>query len=587
MVKRFLLTVVLSLIASLAQANSLVAEVNREEIGLGEQVELTLVLTGIRGNRPDTSALLDDFSIDRQAQSSNMQIINGVVKQSISWTFLLSPNRKGNLTIPSLNVGSYRSDAIKITVTDMPEAQSTSDDVLLEVEITPSKPYLREQVAYIQRLYYSRPLVDNASITNPKIAKGDADIQFWGSSDPRYVTHNNRPYQLIERYYIVYPRKSGELAFEPSVFNGSLASSRRNDFQMNMFRSGTRVNAYSPRVSVDVQGIPAGFDADNWLPASQVTLNINFSQPVASLTAGDPLTVTIAVMAEGLKAEVLPEIKLNLPDAIKAYPEKPRFQTDKASNGMVGLRQEKVVLIANTAGEYEIPEVVIPWWDVKQGKRMEAKLERFVLKVAPGAAGATESKPPAENLPNMDAQTSEAIAAGQLTLPENSDEKGAESKVESALGLVKNPVNHLMGSMIKHKEAVAVGTLIVTVIGLLLLVAWRKRKAYVSSESYLAKQDEKVLISQLKVACNNNDIPAVLELLPKWADCVGIQPATLAGIQSCGDSKLSEAIRALADSAFSPSPKAWLGKDLLSAIRQYDVSTTKHQTIGLKPLHPV
>jgi len=61
-----------------------------------------------------------------------MQVINGVVSQEARWTFLISPNRKGKLVIPSLKVGRFSSDPIEITVTDMPVAQSTSDDVFLK-----------------------------------------------------------------------------------------------------------------------------------------------------------------------------------------------------------------------------------------------------------------------------------------------------------------------------------------------------------------------------------------------------------------------------------------------------------------------
>ncbi|MGB1311404.1 MAG: BatD family protein, partial [Leucothrix sp.] len=355
---RWLMLVGLLLLNTTVLANGLSARVDRMQLGLGEQVQLTLSLSGVRGQRPDVSDLQKDFRIDQQSQSSNVQIINGVVSQEASWIFLLSPNRKGKLTIPAFSVAHFTSDPIAITVTDMPVAQSTSDDVLMEVEVSSKTPYVDSQVAYIQRLYFSRPLVDSASISRPKVTEGDADIQFWGSSEPRYVTHNNRPYQLIERYYLIYPKKAGTLAFEPSVFNGSLASSKqRNSFQMNRFRTGTRVSAYSQKISLAVKAKPADYGAEHWLPASQMTLSMNLSQPAERLKAGEPLTVTIALMARGLKAEVLPEVVLDLPAGIKSYPEKPTFRTDKITNGMVGLRQEKVVLIANAAGEYTIPEV--------------------------------------------------------------------------------------------------------------------------------------------------------------------------------------------------------------------------------------
>ena len=580
MVKRFLLFFSLLFIASVVSAKGLSSRVDRMQLGLGEQVELTVTLSGVRGPKPGTQEILNNFSIDRQSQSTSMQVINGVVSQEVRWTFLLSPNRKGKLIIPALKVDRFSSDPIEITVTDMPVAQSTSDDVLMEVELRSENPYVNSQLAYIQRLYFSRPLVDSASISKPKLSKGDADIQQWGASDPRYVTHNNRPYQLIEHYYLIYPRKFGTLEFEPSVFSGSLASSRqRNNFQMNGFRRGTRVNAYSEKASVEIKEKPASFTAENWLPASRVTLSMNFSQPIETLSVGEPVTVTIALIAEGLKAEVLPEVVLDLPETVKSYPEKPTFQSDKVTNGMVGLRQEKIVLIANEAGEYLIPEVTIPWWSTTEDKLQETKLEAFTLKVAGGVA-ATQSISKLSSQPEV-----EEDSIGDQQKPN----EGAEETEQNINALLQVNSFGFTSFYQEYKKQIFIGLMLTFGLFVIGFLGWKRRKAYLKSNVYKQQQGLANSIKTLEAACQQNDLRSAVAALPVWAAKVGIYPATLAGIESSGDEQLSMAIQEMTAANYSPNPDTWNGGVLLRAVKQFSQTSKSIQAdeAGLAPLHPM
>ena len=224
MVIRIGLLIALLFLSLHVQAKGFTAQVDRLSVGLTDHVQLVLTLADTQGGRPDTSVLDKDFTILQRSQSSNLKVVNGVVSQEVRWTFLLAPKRKGTLIIPAFTSGSFKSVPISIEVGDAPVDQSTSDAVLLEVEVKPLNPYVKGQAIYTQRLYFSGQLVGNASLDKPKLAEGDAEIIFLGSSNPRYINRNGKPYQLIERYYSVFPNSAGELLFAPSVFRGSIAT---------------------------------------------------------------------------------------------------------------------------------------------------------------------------------------------------------------------------------------------------------------------------------------------------------------------------------------------------------------------------
>lgn len=578
MVVRGVVAAILLLLSSLVHSRELTAQVDRFEIGINETLQLMVTLSGAKAKRPDLTELYNDFSIDNHSQSSNITVVNGVMSQQVRWSFLLSPNRKGTLTIPSLSADGLSTKPIDIKVTDGPVAQSTTDDVLMEVEVRPLHPYIGGQVIYIQRLYFSRPLVSSASISRPKISQGDVEIELLGSSNPRPVKHNGRPYRLIERYYAVFPKTTGVLHFEPSVFRGSLASSqsRQNRFSTQMFPVTPRVSAYSPKAELMIADQPASFSGEHWLPASQVSLNMNWSQSPMSLKAGEPVTVTIAIMAEGVKAETLPEIKLKLPDELKIYPDQPSFRSDKGENGVAGLREEKFTVIGNQNGEYQIPPIEMLWWNTNTDQQEVARLNGFTVKVSGATAGV--------QLVPSEKQSIPVEPQKELTQSEAN-----EDQPEYNVALTESANVWLMRDYLyRNKDWVLVS--LTVFIGLLLGWWFFGRRDLSKSSSILNTQEGPGLDVQasLTAACKENNAQAVISLLPKWAVSVGIYPATLSGIENCGDTALSWALSELTRSNYSPEATVWDGESLLKAITAYSQDNIrKSDTVVLSPLHPI
>lgn len=583
MVTRIIAMVALWAIALASHAVPVLqAMVDRQTIGINETVQLVIKLSGGGAGRPDLSDIYQDFSIDSHSQSSSARIVNGILSQDVSWTFVLSPNRTGELTIPALTVGGVKSQAISITVTDTPTQQVTNDDVLMEVEVSPLHPYIQGQVIYIQRLYFSRPLVDNASISSPRIVKGKADIEFLGSSNPVHTRLNGRPYQRISRYYAVYPQEVGPLEFAPSVFRGSLARSTQRDPFQYFPNSGTRVSASSAAASVDIEAKPSSFTGNEWLAASQVSLSINWSMPPEALQAGEPVTVTIALIAEGKRAETLPEIQLSVPDAIKVYPEKPVFQNQKSASGIGGMRQETIVLVANQNGEYTIPAVEIPWWDTKVDEQKVARLDPVTIKVS-GAAIAT-------NTPPVSAATAEAPV--KAPEPAVTDKQIVEQEQPTAgIEALAPDINALLGQWMAkaqvHREVLAagIGASAVLIVGLIFLR--RRRRKQRQSPDFQHQQVQQAATADLIAACNKHDSTAAIAALPAWAASVGVYPATLAGIEACDDTAIRAAVRELSAARYARQDAQWNGRALKQAVQAYGAKASATSTVMLRPLHPI
>ena len=177
-----------------------------------------------------------------------------------------------------------------------------------------------------------------------------------------------------------------------TTFEGILAEpgpSSFDPFDLN----GKHIQRFSEPLTLHIQGQPVGYTGKHWLPASSVSLNAHWQTPADKLKAGEPVTLTLAIVADGLAAEQLPKLDIAVPAGIKAYTDQPELRNDAGNNGVVGVRQEKWVVVAPYNGEYQFPGVSVDWWNTSTGKQETARIEPVKMVVTGGAASPTGATP--------------------------------------------------------------------------------------------------------------------------------------------------------------------------------------------------
>ncbi|MEQ9564124.1 MAG: BatD family protein, partial [Woeseiaceae bacterium] len=97
-------------------AAAVVASIDRDEIEINESFTLKVTVDAEIDTIPDVSALEEDFQILSTSQLSNTTIINNQISRSRTWTYMLMPNRDGELTIPPIAVGSEQSLPLRVSV---------------------------------------------------------------------------------------------------------------------------------------------------------------------------------------------------------------------------------------------------------------------------------------------------------------------------------------------------------------------------------------------------------------------------------------------------------------------------------------
>jgi hypothetical protein len=357
--------------------------IDRAEISIEEAFELSIVSNSASSGSIDSRPLQKDFEILEQYKQSSFNMINGKVSQSTTWTYTLVAKRAGKVIIPALRVGSETTTAREITVKKGAPQSTTGQEILVEAEIEQTSSYVQAQFIYIQRLLFAKPFRSDSTLTSPALKKGHAEIEHLGNGAERIVKRNGKDYRMITRRFSIIPQESGSLVFSPSVFSGTLrrSSQRFSNNRFGFSSRARRIRVASNEVSLEIKPRPANFTGKNWLIAKNVSLHLNWSTPPQQIEVGKPVSVVLAVIAEGLRAEQLPDINLQVPAGIKFYPEKPTFTNEHNLDGIIGTMNKRIVVVPTRGGEFEIPAFEMPWWNSDTNQQEMATLAAVKLTV--------------------------------------------------------------------------------------------------------------------------------------------------------------------------------------------------------------
>ena len=564
----------LCLVAQVWAAGVLV-RADRDNIRVGDDFRLEFSASEPMTATPDFSPLKADFQIVGTSTSTNVQYINGQMSQQTSWLVTLYANRAGTLQIPAINFGNLSSDPLTIQVLEQganqQNAANTPPDIVVELSADSMEPYVQQQVIITQRLLHSVPLLPTrASMSHPELEKGKGLIQQLGTAKNGSITRNGVRYQVIERRYAVFPQVSGELTLGRTVFQGALDDRRSR--QIDPFGiGGQQVRRFSEPLVLKVQPQVAG--TKQWLPATSLTLNAHWEPANKTLKAGEPVTLTLAIIADGLMAEQLPSLDVKPPQGIKAYANQPVFSNDLGGKSVIGMREEKWVLMGTADGEYVLPEITIDWWDLKAKKMQTARLDAVPLKVTGvgNAPAVFQSNPTAPLNQSQPAESNENLLTSNENLVPSS--KATESK--------------------PFQLANWTWWLVAGVCSLLALIAfvvwWLKRSTQIETK-VAAKTQQIAPVQAIKLACQANDPQAAFQALHEWIrEDLQLSPPTVASLRAKADLPLKQALDDLSTVLYASIAHVWDGQDLWAAVQTYQLKPNIAPSMnvqGLADLYP-
>lgn len=392
----------LGMLMAVTAQGAVKATLDANQIGAGDSVRLTLQYEGQTRDQPDLTPLQQDFDIVSTSRSNNMQIINGTVSSHTEAQVVLSPKHPGQIALPQITWAGERSNPLTLTVSATAAVQA--DSVFLETVIDQKQPYVQAAVNVTVRVYSGEQLLQ-------------ASLEFAGNSDVlvqqveadrnRTLEKNGRQYEVVERHYVLFPQKSGELKIPGAQLAGQVVVRSRPDRSATdpfagLFGAagglagGTKpIRVHGDDVVLNVRPQPSDVDARYWLPAQNVTITENWHPDTAEVHVGDPITRDLHMRAEGLTAAQLPDLSalLSPPTGIKAYPDQAKLANSAQGDVVIGKRDQSVAMIADQAGTFELAPLRLTWWDTRTNQSREVTLLGRTLKILPAVSRAAVPSP--------------------------------------------------------------------------------------------------------------------------------------------------------------------------------------------------
>lgn len=375
---KFRLLLLLIFLSSFAMSQvKFEAKTSKTQLGVNERLRIDFTMNEDGDNFIPPS--FENFKVvGGPSQSINNSWINGVRSFSKSYTYFLSPTKRGTFTIGQSSIeidgNTYKTSPIQITVTaavEIPKDPNdpnyiASESIHLVAEVSTTKPYLNEPVSVIYKLY----VAENTGVRNWSELDSPRYNDFWSQNievnrqnvkEGKYKGENYR--YVVLKKTVLYPQKTGKLSIEPLTLDVSVeVPSKRRDIFGRLMMTTTNRTVTAGKRTIDVKPLPSNGRPDDFSGAVG-SFEFNMTSNKNTLKATEAFDLKLEVSGKGnLKLFKLP--KPNLPNALEVYEPEHSEKVSTNLSGMRGSISDTYTVVPNAQGQYPIPTVSFSYFDL-------------------------------------------------------------------------------------------------------------------------------------------------------------------------------------------------------------------------------
>ncbi|MBX3043365.1 MAG: protein BatD [Candidatus Kapabacteria bacterium] len=400
----------------IAIAQDFDATVSKNPVTVGErfQVTFTLNIEGSNFKAPDFKG----FTVmSGPSQSQNIQIINGAMKRSLAFSYVLAADKTGEFTIGSATITSdgntLKSNTVLVKVlpeTDVQKQrrqqeldqekalgdqamQILKDNIFVKLSVSKRDVYQGEQITATYKLFI-HPELNIVQINPSKIPSFNG---FWTQElnidkvNWQREIVNGVPFNAaVIKQVVLFPQRSGQLSIEPYEFDIiarlKVQSRRRNDpfssfFDDPFFGGSYRDFPYKPKSessSINVKSLP-GNQPDNFAGAVG-NLGMDAWLDKSSVKAGEPLTLKVKISGRG-NMKLIEPLKVNFPPDFEVYDPKTIDNISVSAGGVTGNITYEYLFIPRNAGTYKIEPVIFSYFDLTNNSYNSVRSAEFEISV--------------------------------------------------------------------------------------------------------------------------------------------------------------------------------------------------------------
>jgi hypothetical protein len=381
-----------------AQEATLTAKVSKNKLGVNQRLRIEFAINKQGGDNFSPPSFTNFKVVGGPSQSISQSWINGKVSFSQSYTYIIQPNKKGELTIgtASIKIGGkiIKSKPIKIIVLDAVEIPKDPNDpnyvaqqnIHLVAEISKSRPYVGEGVYVEYRLYVS----ENVSVYDTNVTEAPQYNGFWNQDikingfPVKIGKYNGEDYRYITlQKALLVPTRTGKLAIDPMKMDIVIGvPTGRADFFGNVITRNIRKEFASAKKIITPKNLPIEGKPESFNGAVG-DFNFDVSLSKETLKANESSQIKVAVSGKGnLKLFELPEV--TTPVELEKYQPERKENVRVNSNGISGSVSDLYTVVPQYKGKYKIPNVSFSYFNPKEEKYYTITTEDFFVDVLEG-----------------------------------------------------------------------------------------------------------------------------------------------------------------------------------------------------------
>ena len=371
---------------------------NRDTIGLDEQVILQITVSSSERNLPAPHLpTLPMFKVYSQGRSSNISITNGVVNATLTYRYILTPQKAGTFPIEQVSIvhknKRFKGNSVELTVLSQGVAtpkklegsakdrKGNSRDYFLEASVDKKHPYVGQQVTLTLKFYIAVQNYGSPELSEPSMTG------FWseviGNKPVYFQRINNRRYKVSERKYALFPTQTGELTIGRAMISATIAARRntRDPFSMfgNVFGRGKDITVRSDPVTVNVKTLPTKEKPKDFT-GTVGKFSITATADKREVEVNQPVTVVFKITGVGnIKSVAEPAIP-DLPD-FRIYRASSSENTSRVNDKLGGTKIYEEVFIPGRPGDMVIPSIGYNYFDPENRKYQTIKTKPIKISV--------------------------------------------------------------------------------------------------------------------------------------------------------------------------------------------------------------
>ncbi|HSH05684.1 MAG TPA: BatD family protein [Anaerolineae bacterium] len=369
------------------------ASLDKTAVSLGEQLTLTVVLSGTSVRTPALPAAIDGLQFVNGQTSMQSVTINGQTNTQTVYRYIFRTVEAGTWTIPSFTAvvdgQTYATEPLTFTVSlggvPTPAAPSSPGtvqmplpdlndnlagaDLFVVAEVDKENPYIGEQVMYTLHFYRASNVL---LLDQPRYVAPDFSgfvVQGVTEQTNQSVVVENVPYQVTSLSTVLFPVVAGEQVIEPAGLMITGLSFTTNGM------------VETEPVTVNVKPLPEPQPAD--FSGSVGVMTLTAAVDLTTVAVNEPVTLRLTLAGVGSvdnwQDPVVPPIT-----NWRFFEETVRSDSQIVGEVAQGERLYEQLLVPTAVGQSEIPAISYTFFNPQTEMYETVTTEAIGLNVLPG-----------------------------------------------------------------------------------------------------------------------------------------------------------------------------------------------------------